>query len=109
MLHFPKPGSAHGHSIVVGNHVQYGDRIACNWLNIAMSSAIKPSQYLRLTASERLKLIADVWESLTESGETLPLSDGNAEEAERRLAELKSDRSTGMTLEEFRKKRGWKA
>jgi putative addiction module component (TIGR02574 family) len=74
-----------------------------------MSSAIKPSQYLRLTPSERLKLIADVWESLTDTGETVPLSDGNADEAERRLSELKADRGAGMTLEEFRKKRGWKA
>lgn len=54
----------------------------------------------RLSADERLALIAALWDSLTE--DQVPLSAAQQAELDRRLASLESDRAEGVTWETLR-------
>jgi putative addiction module component (TIGR02574 family) len=53
------------------------------------------SEIVRLTPSERLALIAQLWDSLEH--EQLPLTGAQEAELERRLASLDEDRRYGVT------------
>ena len=58
-----------------------------------------PSQQelLELTGDERLKLLEDVWDTFVNDPDALPLSEGHAEELDRRLEALRRD--PGATLD----------
>lgn len=56
---------------------------------------LSPEEITRLSADERLALIAALWDSLED--EQLPLTRAQEAELERRLLTLESDRADGMT------------
>ena len=57
----------------------------------------------RLTQQERLDLIEELWESLSEDErEALPLTDAQRDELDHRLDELDRDGSVGATPDELR-------
>jgi putative addiction module component (TIGR02574 family) len=56
---------------------------------------LSPDEIVRLTPSERLALIAQLWDSLEH--EHLPLTRAQEAELERRLSSLDEDRRDGVT------------
>ena len=52
-------------------------------------------EIVRLSAPERLALIAQLWDSLED--DQLPLTDAQRAELERRMASLDQDRNEGVT------------
>jgi putative addiction module component (TIGR02574 family) len=56
---------------------------------------LTPDEIVRLTPTERLALIAQLWDSLEH--EQLPLTTAQAAELERRLTSLDEDRRHGVT------------
>jgi len=61
---------------------------------------LRPDELKRLSASERLALIEQLWDSLSESELTLP--DAQAAELDRRLAAGQDDPSQGVTWEQLK-------
>jgi putative addiction module component (TIGR02574 family) len=64
----------------------------------------------RLTAEQRLRLIGEIWDSL--SVHDTPIPESHREELDRRLADADANPSAGMPWEEVRarlrgKKRAW--
>ena len=57
-----------------------------------------------LTQSERLKLLEDVWETLTQGPEPLPLHEGHAEELDRRLQAYHDSPDAGSSWEQVRQR-----
>ena len=57
--------------------------------------SLSPDEIVRLTPSERLALIAQLWDSLENAD--LPLTGDQKAELERRLASLDEDRGSGVT------------
>ena len=56
---------------------------------------LTPDEIVRLTAPERLALIAQLWDSLEQ--QQLPLTRSQEAELDRRLISLDEDRRTGVT------------
>jgi putative addiction module component (TIGR02574 family) len=56
---------------------------------------LTPDEIVRLTPSERLALIAQLWDSLEH--EQVPLTGAQEAELERRLTSLEEDRRHGVT------------
>ena len=54
----------------------------------------------KLSTDERLQLIEDLWESLTETPEGVPLTASQRAELDRRLDRLERDGPTGMPANE---------
>ena len=50
-----------------------------------------PEDLLNLSVEERLRLVDDLWESIRENPESLPLTDDQRKELDRRLKEHRSD------------------
>ena len=59
--------------------------------------ALSHDEIVRMSPSERLALIAQLWDSLEQH--ELPLSDAQQAELERRLASVDQDRRGGVTWE----------
>ncbi len=57
--------------------------------------ALTPDEIVRLTAPERLALIAQLWDSLEH--EQLPLTSAQEAELEHRFGSFDEDRRTGVT------------
>ena len=53
-----------------------------------------------LTPEERLRLIEKLWDSLTEKPETVPLTDAQREELDRRLDDLERSGPEGIPWDE---------
>ena len=51
-----------------------------------------------LTPNERLELIGELWDSLSETPEAIELSQEQREELDRRIADLERDRKLGLPL-----------
>jgi putative addiction module component (TIGR02574 family) len=60
--------------------------------------------YLRLSIEERLKLVGDIWDSIADaanaSPDVLPLTETQKTELDRRIAELDSDPSSTIPMDE---------
>ena len=54
----------------------------------------------RLTRDEKLDLIDELWESLSQDPEALPLTDGQRQELDRRLDELEEEGPVGSSWNE---------
>lgn len=54
-------------------------------------------EYRRLSIAERLQLVEDIWDSIAEDADTttLPLSDAERAELDRRVAEMEANPSRG--------------
>ena len=69
----------------------------------------KPAMNLGdLTVEERLELLEEVWDSLSRTPESLPLTDTQREELDRRLDEIEGGDVTGIpwdqVLEQIRRR-----
>jgi len=53
-----------------------------------------------LTADERLRLIEDLWESLRQKPQSVPLAKAQQKELDRRLDELENDGPSGIAWDE---------
>jgi putative addiction module component (TIGR02574 family) len=62
-------------------------------------------EYLKLSASERIQLVEDIWDSIAaEESDTVELSQAQMAELHRRVAEHRADPSTGFPWEQVRSK-----
>jgi putative addiction module component (TIGR02574 family) len=59
-------------------------------------------QIMRLPPAERLRLVEDIWDSLTVSPDEVPVPDWHLEELERRLADPAEEAT--LTWEQVREK-----
>jgi putative addiction module component (TIGR02574 family) len=59
-------------------------------------------QLLELSASERLELVEELWDSISDADEALVLTDAQREDLERRLAEADADPTGGSPWDEVR-------
>lgn len=58
------------------------------------------AEILELPVPERMRLIEAIWDSIAAAPESLPLTQWQIEELDRRLAEYESNPASGDTLEE---------
>jgi len=58
----------------------------------------------KLTPGERLELVAELWESLCDTPEAVPLTDVQRAELDRRLDELDGEEPTGIPWDEVVKR-----
>ena len=59
-----------------------------------------PVDITNLTPAERLRLIEDLWESLRDNPEQVPLTPAQEAELDRRIAQVEQDDLRGITLDE---------
>lgn len=64
-----------------------------------MSQTLQHLGIDRLSIPERLELIGEIWDSLAESGEELPLPEWHRPEIERRRAAAEADPGAGIPWE----------
>lgn len=63
------------------------------------------SEYLKLSVSERIQLVEDIWDSIAaEAPDTVGLSQDQKAELHRRVAAHRADPSTAVPWEEVRAK-----
>jgi putative addiction module component (TIGR02574 family) len=56
----------------------------------------------RLSISERIQLVEDLWDSIAASGEEIPLTSAEVEELDRRLADLEANPAASVPWDEAR-------
>ena len=49
------------------------------------------SEFAKLPTAERLNLLGDLWDSIATEADTIPLTDGQKAELDRRLADLEAN------------------
>ena len=67
-----------------------------------MSESLPMPEIDQLTVPERLDLISQLWDSIPESDEALPIPEWHREELERRLAEADAAPEAGIPWEQVR-------
>jgi putative addiction module component (TIGR02574 family) len=70
---------------------------------MAMTNALR-EELFKLSAAERLELVEELWDSLSDDDEALALSDEQRADLERRLAEADADPTGGSPWEEVRER-----
>ena len=68
-----------------------------------MSSALR-DELFKLSAAERLELIEELWDSISDGDAALALTEEQREDLERRLAEADADPAGGSPWEEVRER-----
>jgi len=58
------------------------------------------AEILELPITERMQLVEAIWDSISAAPESLPLTQWQREELDRRLAEYEADPASGSSLEE---------
>jgi putative addiction module component (TIGR02574 family) len=58
------------------------------------------AQILELPVAERMQLVEVIWDSISAAPESLPLTQWQRDELDRRLTEYEADPSSGSSLEE---------
>jgi putative addiction module component (TIGR02574 family) len=58
------------------------------------------AEILELPVAERMRLVEAIWDSISAAPESLPLTQWQREELDRRLSEFEADPASGSTLEE---------
>jgi putative addiction module component (TIGR02574 family) len=81
--------------------VIYLDRTATARSDV-MSSPLSPIDIQQLNPSEKLDLIAQLWDSLPNSLESLPIPDSHREELDRRLAAAAENPRAAIPWEEVK-------
>ena len=56
----------------------------------------------RLSISERIQLVEDLWDSIAASGDEIPLTSAEVEELDRRLADLETNPAAEVPWDEVR-------
>ena len=68
-----------------------------------MSTSDISTEYLKLSVSERIQLVEDIWDSIAaEASETIGLSQAQKDELHSRVAEHREDPSTAVPWEQVR-------
>lgn len=68
-----------------------------------MSTSAISTEYLKLSVSERIQLVEDIWDSIVaEASETIELSKAQKDELNRRVAEHRADPSTAVPWEQVK-------
>ena len=71
----------------------------------SMTTSATTAEYLKLSVSERIQLVEDIWDSIAaEASNTVELSQAQMAELHRRVAEHRADPSTAVPWEEVRSK-----
>jgi putative addiction module component (TIGR02574 family) len=65
-----------------------------------VASIPKATDLVRLSVSERLELMDEIWASLSPEADTLPLPEWHIAEVRRRLAAFAADGNPGRTADE---------
>jgi putative addiction module component (TIGR02574 family) len=64
---------------------------------------VKPLiEFRHLSVAERIQLVEDIWDSIAEHPEAVPLTDAQRAEIERRLAEHRRDPRSAIPWEQVR-------
>jgi putative addiction module component (TIGR02574 family) len=58
--------------------------------------------YEKLSIAERLQLVEDIWDSIAEETESLPLTDAQKAELDRRLEQYRRDPDSAIPWEQVR-------
>jgi putative addiction module component (TIGR02574 family) len=61
----------------------------------------------QLSVAERIQLAEDLWDSILEQPDKLPLTDAQKQELDRRLERCQQDSMTGSTWEEVKQRLGF--
>jgi len=67
-----------------------------------MAVSMKSLGIDRLTVEEKLKLVDEIWASIDEETDALPLTDAQREEIERRLREHEADPEAALPWDEVK-------
>jgi len=71
----------------------------------SMTTSATTAEYLKLSVSERIQLVEDIWDSIAaEASNTVELSQAQIAELHRRVAEHRADPSTAVPWEQVRSK-----
>ena len=71
----------------------------------SMTTSATTAEYLKLSVSERIQLVEDIWDSIAaEASNTVELSQAQMAELHRRVAEHRADPSTAVPWEQVRSK-----
>jgi putative addiction module component (TIGR02574 family) len=71
----------------------------------SMTTSATTTDYLKLSVSERIQLVEDIWDSIAaEASNTVELSQAQMAELHRRVAEHRADPSTAVPWEQVRSK-----
>jgi putative addiction module component (TIGR02574 family) len=65
-------------------------------------SSVNMQRILKLSLAERIQLVEDIWDSIAESPEALPLTAAQEAELDRRLADHEANPESGRSWEEVR-------
>ena len=71
-----------------------------SWQGFGYNSHMAPVDLASLTTEERLRLMEQIWESLTTMPEAIPLTSAQREELDRRLDELDHEGPSGIPWNE---------
>lgn len=61
----------------------------------------------QLSIAERIQLAEDLWDSILEQEDVLPITDAQKQELDRRLERYQQDRTAGSTWEEVKQRLGF--
>ncbi len=71
----------------------------------SMTTSATTAEYLKLSVSERIQLVEDIWDSIAaEASNTVELSQAQMAELHRRVAAHRADPSTAVPWEQVRSK-----
>lgn len=65
---------------------------------------IQVSEILELSVAERIRIVAEIWNSIAERQESLPLGDEERIELDKRLQEYRENPTEGIEWNELKKK-----
>ena len=65
-------------------------------------SSVNIQEILKLPVTERIEIVEAVWDSIAASPESLPVTESQKRELDRRLAEHRANPQSGRTWEEIR-------
>ena len=63
-----------------------------------------PTDILRLSISERIQLVEDIWDSITDTPEQLVVTEAQQHELDRRIELYRQDPAVGVTWPELQQK-----
>ena len=69
---------------------------------ILRMSSVNIQEILKLSVAERIEIVEAIWDSITASPESLPVTAAQKRELDRRLAEHRTNPEAGKTWEEIR-------
>lgn len=67
-------------------------------------ATVKLDDILKLSVSERIRLVEEIWDSIARESEALPLTDEQKAELDQRIAEYEADPEEGEPWEVVRER-----